>query len=438
MNPIIQNLHKTYKNKNVLIVGLGLQGGGVGVAKFFAELGAFVHVTDLKTKEELSSSLESLQHLPISYTLSEHRVEDFVRADVIFKGPSVPWTLPEIIAAQEKQIPVEMESSFFASHCPAKIIGVTGTRGKSTTSAMIFHFMKKNTIPVFLAGNIPGVSTISLLHHVTESDWVVLELSSWQLSGFHRKKISPHVGVLTNIYPDHLNYYRNMDEYIHDKKAVYLYQNERDYLIAHKNLQKIIQGDNPKGFVIYFDPNANHIEENKSAAKEAAKIAGCKEELFEQHMADFQGLPYRLQVTANTYLREITFINDSSSTTPTSTEKALDFFSGSSIILILGGNSKKLPWNTLMEKLKTVKQIVLLKGSFTDEILPELQRHYADKITEVFDNLERAVQKACETAKTYNKKTVILFSPAATSFAMFKNEFHRGEEFDRIVKELLQ
>ncbi len=437
MTQVVENLKRKYQHKKILIVGLGLQGGGAGLAKFFAELGAYVHVTDKKPKEALIPSLKVLEHLPVSYTLGNHKLSDFLQADVIFKGPSVPWNLPEIIEAQKRHVPVEMESSFFASHCPAKIIGVTGTRGKSTTSAMIYHVMKKHTMPVYLAGNIPGVSTISLLHHVTESDWVILELSSWQLSGFHRKKISPHIGILTNIYPDHLNYYETMDEYIYDKKAVYAYQEEDDYLVVNNSLRKMVENDNPKSSVIFFENTSNHIEENKSAAREVIKITGCNAESFDRDICDFAGLPYRLQkISCQGKHSGIIFINDSASTTPTSTEKAIDSFPGSSIILILGGNSKKLPWDTLMKKLKAVKQVVLLKGSFTDEILPELQQHYADTITKVFDNLECAVGKAYETAKTQKEKTVILFSPAATSFAMFQNEFHRGEEFDKIIKGL--
>lgn len=444
MNKVLEHLKKQYKHKRVLIVGLGLQGGGVGLAKFFSELGALVSVTDRKIKTELAPSLEALKHFPISYTFGEHRIEDFLAADIIFKGPSVSWLLPEIVAAEKRNIPIEMEAPFFAQYSPAKIIGVTGTRGKSTTSTMIFHVMKKNNFSVYLAGNIPGISTISLLKKVTLNDWVILELPSWQLSGFHRKKISPPVAVFTNFYPDHLNYYSTMDAYLYDKKALYAYQKKGDVLIANSSLQSIIEKDAPCSTVHYFRSGdissaphfllGSHNRENAAAALKVIEILGGSKKTFWKSLKDYHMLPYRLQKIAQK--DTITFINDSTSTTPTSTEKALEAFEKHRVVLILGGQSKSLPFTKLLDALTLVQNIVLLKGSFTDEILPELQRYYAGKITKVFDSLESAVEKAYEIAKTHNEKTFILFSPAATSFAMFKNEFHRGEEFDRIVKKL--
>jgi len=136
-------LKKNFAGKKVLIVGLGLLGGGVGLVKFFCELGAKVTVTDKKNKAQLFQSINQLKQLPVKFHLGGHRLEDFVKADIILKGPSVPWDLPEIVAAQKKGIPIEMELSFFASHCPSKIIGITGTRGKSTTTNLVYQVIKK-------------------------------------------------------------------------------------------------------------------------------------------------------------------------------------------------------------------------------------------------------------------------------------------------------
>ena len=140
-NPISQ-LKEKYSGKRILVVGLGLQGSGKGAVKFFSELGAHVTVTDLKTAQQLQSSIDELKPYNIRFALGGHRVEDFINTDIILKGPGVRWDRPEIKAAQDKGIPIEMESALFASNCPAPIVGITGTRGKSTTTSMIYEVLK--------------------------------------------------------------------------------------------------------------------------------------------------------------------------------------------------------------------------------------------------------------------------------------------------------
>src|SRR3989339_1753859 len=234
---IINFLKLKYKNKKILVVGLGLQGGGVGIAKFFAELGAKVTVTDKKSKEQLLQSINRLKPFPITFHFGENKLEDFLNADVIFKGPSVPWTTGPVVQAQSKGIPVEMEMAFVVENYPGKVIGITGTRGKSTTTHLIYNLLKESNYRVSLGGGLPGVSTIDCLKEADRNSWLVAELSSWALSGFHRKKISPHIAVFTNFYPDHLNYYKNLEDYFYDKTAIFQYQKERDYLVANQNLQ---------------------------------------------------------------------------------------------------------------------------------------------------------------------------------------------------------
>lgn len=444
MNNTISKLHKLYKAKKVLVVGLGLQGGGAGVAKFFAELGANVKVIDKKAKEILQPSLDLLKGLPIDFHFGEHRLEDFINADVIFKGPSIRWDMPGIIAAEKKGIPVEMELSFFAKHCAAKIMGITGTRGKSTTADMIYKMLKDNGMNPYLGGNIPNVSTIAFLSTITEKDWVVLELASWPLSGFDREKISPHIAVFTNIYPDHLNYYPSMSHYIKDKKAIYLHQNKNDHLIVNINLRLLIENDFVKGKVCYFSAedwkyefeyiNGEHNKENAAAAFCVAQILGINKQKAIRSIASFKGLPYRQEIVKKK--DNVIFVNDTTSTTPVSVIKALDSFSqNGKIYLILGGTSKNLPFDILIDRLKNVEKIILLTGSFTDEIMPLLKEKYSDKITKIFFSLDKAVSVAYDFAKKTGG--YVLFSPGAPSFAMFNNEFHRGNEFNKIVKEIV-
>lgn len=432
MNDVIKQLQGTYQNKKVLIVGLGLQGGGAGTAKFFCEIGARVTVTDLKTEVQLQETINVLKDYPITYVLGKHNIDNFLESDAIFIGPSVKWTTPELVQAEKRNIPIEMEAAFFVSRSPSKIIGITGTRGKSTTSQMIYEIIKNAGKSVFLAGNVRNTSTISLLKETGENDYVVLELSSWQLSGFNRKKISPHISVFTNFYPDHLNYYSSMEEYWHDKAAIFAYQTIDDYIIVNEALRdKIICNSTKRYFnnKTYSGPlllPGDHNRGNAGAASLVGEVLKISSESIVHTLTHFKGLPFRIEKRAT--INGINIYNDTTSTTPIATEAALDSFKDKHITLILGGNSKNLPYASLIKSLQNVENIILLKGSFTEEIRPQLP---ATKIKgETFDTLEDAIQKAIQISKPGD---ILLFSPGATSFAQFKNEFDRGEKFNTII-----
>ncbi len=448
---LLKTLQKEFKDKKLLIVGLDLQGGGIGLARFFARLGANVMVTDLKDEKKLKSSIDQLTGYSITFHLGGHNLKDFLSADYIFKGPSVSWDLPEIKAAQEKGIPVEMELSFFCSLSPAKIIGITGTRGKSTTSFLTYKVLKELGFSVYLAGNVSGISTIELLEKVDKNDWVVLELSSWALSGFHQKKISPHIAIFTNFYPDHLNYYKSMNDYLYDKTAIFAYQKKGDFFIANEKIKKVLD-DGAKKFnlklpkkIYWFNGNqvsftlknlkGDHNKENVAAVLKLIQILNLNQEKAKKIISNFKGLPFRQEIIKEK--ENVIFINDSTSTTPTATIKAIERFHDKKIILILGGNSKNLPFDELIKHLKKVEKIVLLAGSFTDEIYPILSKKFNHKISPIFEDLKKAIDFAFFYAKKVNFPVYILFSPGATSFAMFNNEFHRGEIFNQIVDELV-
>lgn len=440
------------QGKKVLVVGLGLQGGGVGIAKYFAEKGNKVTVTDKKTAQQLSSSIEILKPYPIHFHLGGHILQDFLEADVIFKGPSVLWSSPEIAAAEKKGIPIEMELSFFTENFPGKIIGITGTRGKSTTTQLVFNLLKESGFSVHLGGGLPGISTIDYLNTLGKDDWVVMEISSWALSGFHRKKISPRIALFTNIYPDHLNYYKNMNEYIYDKKAIFMYQKKGDYLILNANLLDLVPNffhTSEKKFItssaIFFSKTdfpdklkylkGDHNRENAGGALKVAEILGIDKQKAIDIISNFRGLPYRQETIGEK--NGVFFVNDTTSTTPIATIRAIESFKEKRIVLLLGGNTKKLPFGNLISELEKVEKIVLLAGSFTNEIIEDLKEVVPTKITpNIYDDLQNAVAKAYELALEISP-SVVLFSPGATSFAMFNNEFHRGEEFNKIVRKII-
>ncbi len=445
MDPsLIQKLKEQFSGKSVLVVGLGLQGGGVGLVKFFNQLGAKVTATDLKSQEQLSASISELQSYPVKYSLCGHKLEDFLSAQYIFKGPSVPWDLPELLEAEKKNIPIEMETSFFASLAKVMIIGITGTRGKTTAAQIIYNSLQPIRSNIFLGGNIASSSTIDLLNKVKEDDIVVLELSSWQLSGFHRKQISPHIGVFTNFYPDHLNYYKNEEKYFYDKTAIYAYQKPEDFFIANLKLKDRLVNANIKSTIRYFSAQdfpgklvymrGEHNYENAAVALLVNDILGSKREQAIKIISEFKGVPYRQEIVKEQ--GDIFFVNDSASTTPISVIKALETFNDKKIVLILGGDSKNLPFDNLLTKLNSVDYIVLLKGSFTGEIMSALKEKFMEKISEPYDNLQLAIKTALEKAKSFNQKTYLLFSPGATSFSMFNNEFDRAREFNQVVNSL--
>lgn len=446
---VFEQLKKRFYKKKVLVVGLGLLGGGEGLVKFFVELGARVKVTDKKSEKLLLKTLERLKGLPVDYTLGGHKLEDFLWADYIFKGPSVPWSLPEITLAKNKGKAIEMELSFFASLCPAKIIGVTGTRGKSTTTNLIYQILKDQKFSVWLGGRLPNISTINFLKFIKPSDFVVLELSSWDLSGFHQKKISPHIAVFTSFYPDHLNYYQNLNDYFYDKTAIFLYQTKNDFLVINHSVSNnplALQYFNKlKSQRIDYSKDdlpfssryllGDHNKENAAAAYQVAKILNLDLKKAKKTIVNFVGLPFRQQKIAEK--NNIVFINDSASTTPIAVIKAIEALGNKKIFLILGGNSKNLPFTDLLPWFAKVKKIILLAGSFTEEINPVLKKHYPDKTTKIFYDLEEAINEAYFLAKKERGDKCVLFSPGATSFAMFNNEFHRGEEFNRMVERLI-
>jgi len=308
---------------------------------------------------------------------------------------------------------------------------------------MIYSLLKEFKDEVFLGGGLPGISTVEYLKTASENSWLVAELSSWSLSGFHQSKISPHIAVFTSFYPDHLNYYKNLDEYFYDKAAIFLYQKKGDHLIVNKSLTDLIKRYSISSQIDYYTKEdfpdqlkylpGDHNLENASAALKVVEVLKLDREKAIKIIKNFPGLPFRLQKIKEK--SGVTFINDTTSTTPTATIKAIDAFSRKKIVLILGGNSKNLPYDELIKRLKEVEKIVLLNGSFTKEIWPILKEKYQEKIVGLFDDLKPAVEKAYQIGLDL-KEAVVLFSPGATSFSMFNNEFHRGETFNKVVDSL--
>jgi len=439
-----ERFKKDYQGKRVLVMGLGLLGGGVGVARFFSEIGAQVTVTDLKNKTELKPSLKKIKDLKVKLVLGRHEEKDFISHDLIIRNPAVPQSSPFLALARKKGVAVSMDTSLFAKFCSAPIIGVTGTRGKTTTATLIYELLQGSGKQTLLGGNVQGMAALSLLKKVRENSLVVLELSSWELQGFNQEKISPQIAVITNVYPDHLNRYQNMDKYIADKKVIFKYQTKRDFLVLNQeNEETKKMADQTKSQVIWFKkadlPKEWHLRlpgghnlANAAAAYQVGRILKLYPQWMEPVFKTFKGVSGRLEKIAK--IRDVKYINDTTSTTPEAVMSALDSFNNP-IILIAGGADKNLSFDQLGAAIsKKAKAVLLLKGTAIDKLTSSINESGGKKkILGCFDDLKKAVKAAQKKARPGE---IILLSPGCASFGMFNNEYHRGDVFNQIVKEL--
>jgi len=434
-----------FRNKKITVLGLGLLGRGVGDTEFLAECGAQVLVTDMKSEEKLAESVSQLKkYSNVTFHLGGHRTEDFTGCDMVVKAAGVPLDSPEIAAAHATGKPVYMSTALFAKYAAetgATVVGVTGTRGKSTVAHMIFHALKKTGKRTHLGGNIRGKSTLAILSKVQEGDICILELDSWQLQGFGDLQISPHIAVITNLMPDHLNYYKgDMDMYFADKANIFRFQKPSDVLIADASITERIRASTPPLDPIVPDtiPNkwklrilGTHNRENAALAATALAALGLSEEESRDGLESFEGVEGRLQLVRE--VGGVKIYNDNNATTPEATIAALHALGGNTT-LIIGGSDKGLALEKLVSEIeKFVSHIILLthpnyEGSVR---LAELLKREAVHLEEAND-LPHAVSESIKITKSGN----ILFSPAFASFGMFKNEYDRNDEFIRIVQSI--
>lgn len=432
-----------YTNKKVLILGLGINQGGVGSAKFFINAGAKVRITDLKNKDDLATSLHELEELAgIEYTLGEHQYEDIDWADIIIKNPAIKPDNSYLLHALKHHKHVEMDMGIFLQFTnPAQIIGITGSKGKSTTSTLIYEILKKADKEVVFAGNI-GKSVLDTISHVSEKTLVVLEISSFQLEAFDKHKVSPKYAVITNIYQDHLNYYDSMEKYTESKQIIAKYQNQEDFLFIRKDNEVTSKPEflqDLKGKIIYFSKSdlpenfspklpGEHNLENFAAAFAVARIFKIPEQIILEALQNFSGVEYRLQLIKE--VNGIKIYNDSTATMPVASIEAIKSLPGS--ILICGGMNKHLTFDSLAKIIdEKAKMVFFIDGNATDEIKKYLKSQ--DKIRGTYSDLEKLLTDVKAVAKPGD---TILFSPGATSFNFFQNEFDRARKFNAAVEKV--
>ena len=482
-----------FRGKRITVMGLGLLGRGVGDVRYLAECGAELIVTDLKSREELVESVAQLGSFSnITFVLGEHRLEDFRNRDLILKAAGVPLDSPYIAEAKKNDIPVRMSADLFAEISGVPIIGVTGTRGKSTTASLIYELLRRRDSEIAPAGNVwlaglPQKPMLEILDKIKPNDLVVLELSSWQLEILGEQRLSPHIALITNIYPDHLNRYKRMTDYVAAKKNIFTNQGQDDFAILNldneftRKMGKTIasqqfwfskkyfskqNGSFLKGDHIYFRRNdktgklanrsldstrdrqvsqlkGEHNLENILAAATVAGILGIKPKAVERSLKNFKGLPGRIELIKE--IKGIKYINDTTATTPDATIAALKSLKHKNtktqkhknIVLLAGGDTKNIPEAKYQELAQVIKStcrvVILFSGRGSDQLLPKLK---ALKFAPLMFGINRMANAVSLASRFGQKGDIILLSPACASFNLFINEFDRGHQFNKIVKKL--
>jgi UDP-N-acetylmuramoylalanine--D-glutamate ligase len=453
----------------VTVMGLGLNGGGLATARFFARRGAAVTVTDTKGADALRDSIEGLAGLPIRYVLGRHEEADFAGADLVIKNPAVKAVSPFLAAASLHGVPVETDLSVFLSLAPNPILAVTGSKGKSTTASAIAFGLGRAHPGARLGGNIT-VSPLAFLDELAPEAPVVLELSSWQLGDLRgRGLLRPAVSAFTVILPDHLDRYAGMDEYVADKKVIFQEQRPGQKAVfnlddpwqsefpaqtaaesflyssraplpggragawadAGKGLARTAAGAPPETIVDGRLLPGDHNLMNLLCAGLALRLFGVEAGVVRSAMAEFPGVEHRLEMFRS--WRGLRFYNDSAATIPHSTVSALKALSGP-VVLISGGTDKNIDFGPLAETARAPLATVLLQGTGTEKMMSVL-RGQGVAWRGPYGSLEEAVKEAIARAAEASRGSPvsILFSPGCTSFGMFLNEFDRGRKFKQLV-----
>jgi len=438
-----------FKDKKVLILGLGLNEGGVGSAKFFASRGADLIITDLRDAKALNPSIEKLSNFPnIKYHLGSHNNEDIDWADIIIKNQAIKPNSPYLKYAREKSKEIKTDIGTFLEYVkPSQIIGITGTKGKTTTASLIFAVLKESGKKVVLCGNI-GKSVLDSINDIDDDTTVVMEISSFQLEAFDAVKVAPKYSVITNIYPDHLNYYSSMEDYVQAKKLIAKHQTLEDYLFINKQDETLTSDnflENIKSKIVFYSPNdlpsdfspkmeGSYNLSNIAAAFSVSKALRIEQDIILKVLEEFQGVEFRLQLVKE--WNGIRIYNNTTATAPEPAIESLKTFPN--CILIAGGMNKGLDYKAFAEAIDTyAKDVYFLDGDATTEIINYL-KNSASAVTNHHEPFKNLTDLLAVVKKNVKLGDIILFSPGATSFNLFQNEFDRGRKFNQIVEEIFE
>lgn len=443
--------------KKILIVGMARS--GLASAAFLARRGARVKVTEKRAATDLRSEIEQLESLGVEVEAGGHLLESFLTADSIVASPGVPLRIMELQRARQAGVEIISEIELASRFIQGRIIGITGSNGKTTTTTLVGEILSAAHFPVQVGGNI-GTPLISLVESSHPSSITVVELSSFQLEAI--PTFRPDVAVILNITPDHLDRYDSLDDYARAKINIFSNQAASDYAVLNwedprlKRLAPSLRprvcwfsNSSPVNPGVYFDGRdvvwhaegkrqqiisqreiqikGLHNLENITAAASAAMLVGAMPAWIREGVAGFKGVEHRLEPVAE--IRGVQFYNDSKATNTDATQKALESFP-QGIILILGGRDKAGDFSVLRQLIQQRVSTVILLGEASVKIRSQLEG--AAPMRQAVD-MEDAVQQACQQAVAGN---VVLLAPACASFDMFKNYEHRGKVFKEAVLRL--
>jgi len=412
-----------FKNKKITIVGLARS--GLACANLLYDLGADVSITDNNDNELTRLHFSKLKSKDIRVELGRHTQEFISDRDLIVVSPGLLDTASPVNWARQFKIPIISEIEVAATLCPAKVIAVTGTNGKTTVTTLIGKVLEKKGERVFVCGNI-GNPFSGEVSKMRKNDFVSLEVSSFQLEKIQGFK--PKISIILNFSCNHLDRYKNMQEYLVAKKRIFMNQDKTDYLVLNYEDPIVRElAKEAKANAVYFSKNED-LNPNQSAVLTVASILGIGKELALSVFREFKGIEHRLEEVAE--INKIKFINDSKATTVDSTIWALKNIT-SPIVLIAGGRDKGSDYSVILDLMqKKVKEIILI-GEAKDKIRNALTGILA---IEGAQTLKEAVNNAFYKAKPGD---CVLLSPMCASFDMFSNYEERGNCFKRAVQELL-
>ncbi len=451
------------RGKKVLVMGLGLHGGGVDTTRWMAAQGARVVVTDLQSKKALAEPLKKLHGLNVTYVLGRHRYRDVAWADLIVASPGVPRESPYLRFARRRSKPVENDASIFFSRYSGNTVGITGTKGKTTVAVLTAAMLRKNRKRVVAVGH-HQVPLLSFLSQISSQSIVVAELSSWRLERMAARAQSPHVAVITNVMPDHLNRYGSFASYILAKRSILDHQHPDDHAVINRddNVSRSLgryvrshrwwfsvhpfndeNGTFIRNGTVYIREQgvlhrvgalppgkwgSDHQRQDLLAATLAAWLSGASIQSIQAVMASVPIIPHRMELVR--VLNGVRYVNDSAATTPEAARAALAATEGP-VVLIAGGSDKRLNYRSFAHTInRRCKNVVLLSGTATTKIL---RNTAGRKKVDVVGSMDDAVSTARSHASS---GTTVLLSPGAASFGLFKHEFDRGDQFRTSVQSL--
>ena len=457
-------MYKQFIGKKVAILGLGIE--GLSSLRFFKENGSEVDVKEKKEESEIDQEvLEKARNYTSDFKFGLDYLQNLLVYDIVVRSPSLRPDTPQLLEVSHNGVIITSNTKIFFDLCVGKIIGITCTKGKGTTTALIGEMLKKSGFRAFVGGNI-GRPPLDFVHEIGVNNWAVLEMSSFQLIDMEK---SPHVAVVLMVTSEHLEWHKDTTEYIEAKMNIVSHQEAQDFSVINVDYQGSSsfsdQTEAEKLFVsihkeqdsgVYLknevitrtlsgktEPilsvgeiflRGRHNIENISAAAAASSVIGVRVEDIAKVAREFKGLPHRLEFIVE--VSGVKYYNDSFSTTPETAIAALKSFT-EPLILILGGSDKGSNYSELgklINEVDNIKEIILI-GDTADKIEEyiDLKGKYKSKVTKELRTMSEIVSKAKETAKSGD---VVLLSPASASFGLFKNYKDRGEQFSQAIRSL--